>query len=524
MSASSKKKLRKEQEAAKLTEKQLAAQKEAKKLNLLTIAFVAVMAVILVVAITVGVNQTITANGIREKNTTALTVGDHELSSVEMNYYFVDSVQTFLNNYGAYASMFGLDLTLPLNEQVVNEETGDTWADDFLSSAKSTAQSVYALCDAAAEAGFTLSQEELTEVEYNVQNLETYATLYGFADADAFLKANYGNGASTESYLEYSKMRSLADAYQISYAESLTYEDADLRAVDAEDFNRFSSFSYNTYFLSTSKFDSAEAAEAAAKSLVSAEINTVEALDAAIAALEINKDNASATSTDYEDTLYTSVSSIYADWLTDSSRKAGDTSYFPSTSTDADGNETVSGYYVVMFNGSTDNTFALANVRHILVNFEGGTTDETTGATTYSEEEKAAAKAAAEDLLKQWEAGDNTEDSFAALATEHTDDTGSATTGGLYENVYPDQMVVNFNDWCFDEARKTGDTGIVESNYGYHVMFYAGDSDMNYRDYMIENELRETDVSEWFTALTEAASVTEGDTQYLRMDMVLQAA
>ena len=68
MSASSKKKLRREQEAAKLTEKQLTAQREAKKTRLYTVAFVAVMAVLLVVAIVVGVNQTITANGIREKN------------------------------------------------------------------------------------------------------------------------------------------------------------------------------------------------------------------------------------------------------------------------------------------------------------------------------------------------------------------------------------------------------------------------------------------------------------------------
>ena len=82
MSASSKKRLRKEQEAAKMTEKQLTAQKEAKKVNLYTVCFVAVMAVLLVVAIVVGVNQTITNSGMHEKNTVALTVGDHEINSV----------------------------------------------------------------------------------------------------------------------------------------------------------------------------------------------------------------------------------------------------------------------------------------------------------------------------------------------------------------------------------------------------------------------------------------------------------
>ena len=52
MSASSKKKLRNELEAAKLTERQVAEQKEAKKVKLYTIAFAVVMVVILAIAVT----------------------------------------------------------------------------------------------------------------------------------------------------------------------------------------------------------------------------------------------------------------------------------------------------------------------------------------------------------------------------------------------------------------------------------------------------------------------------------------
>ena len=179
MSASSKKKLRKEQEAAKMTEKQLAAQKEAKKTNLYTIAFVVVMVALLIVAIVVGVNQTITANGIREKNTVALTVGDHEISNAELNYFYMDAVNNFYSTYGSYASLLGLDVTKPLDEQVSDEETGLTWADDFLASAKSNAQAVYAMADAAEAAGFSLSDEEIADIEYQVNNIEAYATLYG---------------------------------------------------------------------------------------------------------------------------------------------------------------------------------------------------------------------------------------------------------------------------------------------------------------------------------------------------------
>ena len=72
MSSSSKKKMRKEQEAVKMTEKQLEAQKEAKKVSLYTALFIAAMVLILVVAIVVGVNQVVTNKGIRERKTEAM--------------------------------------------------------------------------------------------------------------------------------------------------------------------------------------------------------------------------------------------------------------------------------------------------------------------------------------------------------------------------------------------------------------------------------------------------------------------
>ncbi len=72
-----------------------------------------------------------------------------------------------------------------------------------------------------------------------------------------------------------------------------------------------------------------------------------------------------------------------------------------------------------------------------------------------------------------WKAGEATEESFAALANENSEDPGSSTNGGLYEDVYPGQMVDTFDAWCFDEARQPGDTGIVKTDYGYHVMYFV---------------------------------------------------
>ena len=541
MSSSSKKKLRKEQESAKLTEKQRSAQKEARKTNLYTIAFVAVMAIVLVVAICVGVNQTITSHGVREKKTVAMTVNDHKISNAELNYFYMDYVNNFYSSYGSYASMLGLDTTKPLDEQVIDEENGTTWADNFMESAKENAKSVYALADEANAEKFTLSEEDQAALDNNLSNMSLYAKLYGYSDVDTFLKAQYGHGATEETYRAYSELRALASAYQTHYSESLTYSDADLRAADSE---AYDAYTYNTYYLAVSRFleggTTAEdgtttytdeeraaavaAAEEAAKSLTGEEIATLADLDAAIAALPVNADTTAASSA-HADTLSSAISGTYSDWVKDNARKEGDITYVASTSTSTgeDGSETTTtdGYYVIYYIGSNDNTFPLKNVRHILVSFEGGTTDSNTNVTTYSDEEKAAAKEKAEELLNQWKSGDATEDSFAALATENSTDPGSVENGGLYENIYPGQMVATFNDWCFDESRKPGDTGIVETNYGYHVMYFVGDAQQNYRDYLITNDLRTADVNAWYSNLVDSAVTTDGDTRYIRTDLVL---
>lgn len=547
MSASNKKKLRKEQESVKLTEKQLTAQKEAKKLKLYTAIFAVVLVVLLVVAVSVGISKTVSSSGIRQKSTVALTVGDHEINSVEMNYFFMDAVNAFYSQYGSYATMFGLDTTKPLDQQVTNEETGATWADDFLETAKSTAAAVYTLKDAADAAGYCLTEEEIASVESQSDALDMYAKIYGYPNGDSYLRAMYGAGANKESYIAYSKLRSLADSYRNSYTESLTYTDSDLREAEKDNYDAYSSFTYHTYYLPSSSFltggttdaegntaytdeekaAALSAAKEAADSLAKAE--SLEALEEAIDALSINEGQ-DASTTAYTNTLYSGVSAVYADWVTDSSRKEGDMKVFENevTSTDEDGNQktTVNGYYVVCYVGSTDNNFALKNVRHILVSFthdHDDTEEHDHSEAEYTDEEKAAAKAAAEELLAQWKSGEATEESFATLANENSDD-GDGTTGGLYENVYPGQMVTNFNDWVYDSSRKVGDTGIVESNYGYHVMYFVGDSDTTYRDYQITNELRQRDVDAWYSEITGSVTPVEGDMKYLRKDLVLNSA
>lgn len=100
-------------------------------------------------------------------------------------------------------------------------------------------------------------------------------------------------------------------------------------------------------------------------------------------------------------------------------------------------------------------------VRHILF-----------GSDEYDDPEQSA-----RDALDEFRAGGGTEDVFAELAGEYSTDPGSSSNGGLYDDVYEGQMVPAFDEWCFDPARQPGDTGLVETDYGWHVMYYVGEGE-----------------------------------------------
>lgn len=545
MSASQQKKSRQDKKAAYMTERQRQEAQEAKKLKVYTTTFWIVLALCVCIVLT-----TVLSNPVKNmifKNNTAVTVGEHSLNAVQLNYYYIDAVNNYYNTYGSYASLMGLDFSKPLNKQVYNEETGKTWADTFLESATSTIKSTYALYELALKENFKLTEEEEKSIDSYISTLELYAMMYGYEDANSYLRAMYGNGADVESYREYRTVGQMADSFYAQYADSLDYTQEEIRnyesANDNEKYNNFTSFTYATYYLDHSKWtpskdadgktitytdeqkDAARAeAKKAAEALAAGTYEDLDAFDKAIAALEINKDQKTGiTCSRNEDMLYTSVNALFQEWLSDENRKEGDMTVIEYASGEGE-SKVVKGYYVVRYGSSNENKFNLKDVRHILVPFEGGKYNSTTGQTTYTDAEKKAALKKAEELYEQWKKGDMTEESFADLAEEKSTDTGSNKDGGLYENVYPGQMVEKFEDFCYAEDRKPGDTGIVESNYGYHIMYFVGDSDLTYRDFMIKNALTNEELEQWLEDLLEKLEFTLVSDKHVEKDLVLTAS
>ena len=296
------------------------------------------------------------------------TAGDIELTNSELQIYYWLEVQSFLQNYGYYATLMGLDYTRPLDTQMCTMMDSGTWQQYFLDSALLSWQNYQSMAAEAVANGHQLADENQNYIDYLVQSLEESAAANGFENAEALLAYNVGNGSSLDDYVK----------FNLDYL--LGYE----------------------YY------------EALSKNIALTEEEIAEYFQANAAA--------------------------YAE------------------------------------QGVTEDTIYV-DVRHILVMPESTVAED--GTSTVTDEAWAASEAEAQAILDQWLAGDKTEDSFAALANEFTADGNDANRdgvpdGGLYTDVYVGQMVPEFEAWCFDASRQIGDTGLVKTTYGWHVMYFVG--------------------------------------------------
>jgi peptidyl-prolyl cis-trans isomerase D len=101
---------------------------------------------------------------------------------------------------------------------------------------------------------------------------------------------------------------------------------------------------------------------------------------------------------------------------------------------------------------------ASVKASHVLISYA----DASRSSSTRTKEE---AQTLANEILAKAKA--NPAD-FGKLAEEFSDDPGSKTKGGEYDNIMPGQMVPQFNDFIFDNA--VGTIGLVETDFGFHVI------------------------------------------------------
>lgn len=449
-----------------------------------------------------------------QKVLTAAKYEDEKIDVAEYNYYYMSLFNqiysyayqiesTYGNGYGYYYT--GYDYTLaPAEQDYVGDEIEGvtTWADYFKEMAPIKAfmqRSLYN--DAMNTEGFELTEDQKTEmqdaIDEAIATAETNAAENGFS-LNNYISKTCGEGLNEKSYRELIERDYIAQYYLEWYQENTSsgLTDDEVKAYYSE--NK-ASFDYADIRLFTFSYAEPEDEESddpvytktEAKKLADefAALATDEAAfvkNAAEYAVPSQKETfAEDSATLAENLLYADISGVsedLADWVFSADRATGDVKVFEIPDYEA--------YYIayLVSPAAPDMETAGANVRHILV--EAATTDADGEALSDAEIEAnfAAAKTEAEAILKEWKDGEATEDSFAALATQKTDDTGSSETGGLYEDITSDSNYVpEFLDWALD-SHKVGDTGIIKTDYGYHIMYYVGADEMA----KWESDVRET--------------------------------
>ena len=114
------------------------------------------------------------------------------------------------------------------------------------------------------------------------------------------------------------------------------------------------------------------------------------------------------------------------------------------------------------------NIYGEATIRHILIKPE--VNDNMTS--TEKEEEKRKALEEATELIKQLQESKDLEKDFTNLAKEKSDDTGTASEGGLLENITNESNLVE-GFWEAVAKLKVGEmtTEAVETEFGYHIIY-----------------------------------------------------
>ena len=354
--------------------------------------------------------------------------------------------------------------------------------------------SIISVAKAAEAMGYKLEGDELDSYNATMTQIRKDCEAYK-GTSRQFFNETYGFGTNEEIVLKNYKYQLLALSYYNDFIEKLDYSNEDLEKYYKEDgykkldFVDFKSCTFSADNGNTFKIPYASSADAlAAANKLNSKITDEKSFDDAVNAeaqsLGLNLKDFKVADTLEEDLTYDKVNnedlSAVRDWLFSKDRKANDHTVI---TVNIDG---VDVYWVLFIvDPPSRETYKTIDMRHILIS----TTDAATGES--NDTIKAAAKAKIEQICAEWEESDMTDKTFAELAKKYSAD-ATAEEGGLIEKVAKKQLVEGIDEFLFSSDRKVGDFKIIESTYGYHLVYYKGTNvekwTLNAKDYLIERD------------------------------------
>ncbi|MBP3378770.1 MAG: peptidylprolyl isomerase [Clostridia bacterium] len=394
---------------------------------------------------------------------------DFKVNGAMMAYLLSTSVQ----HYSNYLSLLGVNATISLKNQIcpLMSDTNGTWFDYFVKTTESQVTELLIFAQGAKDAGIELTAEDQESIDAIIANIENEAQTNGYDDVDAYLLDTTNNAISLSDVRACYEINELANKYYAQVIDSMEATREELDAYYAENADSIDHVDIYKYNVLASDFEGETEEQKIALAKACAEklaaINEVDDFVAAIRA-EIEKANAQRddeTSEQFAERIEELFAAVYGEYTAVSALTPDIKEWVKSAN--------VGETYIESGDGTTFTVYMLEatpyrkeeksrNIRHILFSNDNYATDEK-----------------AKEVLDEFIAAGATEDEFERLAKEYSDDS-TASVGGLIENVLKGQMVAEFENWMFDEARQVGDYGIIESDYGWHLMFYPGEGEFTY--------------------------------------------
>ena len=428
----------------------------------------------------------------------ALTVGKTKVSVGMYNFYY----SRIVANYLEYASngSFNLDSTKDYAEQKTVDKDGNeiSWLDVFERDTIEQIQYIVAYYETALEAGLTLTDDQKSNIESEIETIKSSASDAGVS-VDKYLETNYGDYCGLETVKKIYEQSYIAENYFYQQKINLSANEEEINKTFEENKDNYTSISYGyiemQYNLEDPQTSTVDAVKAKAQTYCD-RISTIDDMKNLVpeicsslieqvisygyfsdteSAVKALQDSVSATSTATE--LSNNFGSGISDWFFSPDTSVGSTTCLL--------NEEYSSVLIFLKSEEPklDET-EYYSVRHILVVPGEKSDDEGTNASEtkeYTEEEWNAALDEANKILDEYNSGDKTEASFALLAEKYSEDTESTSSGssgyygGGYSQVALGYMVPEFESWATDDARKYGDVEIVKSQFGYHIMYFVYD-------------------------------------------------
>lgn len=551
------------QKAAKRNKKKPISPEASKKIGK-AIGIIIVVAIVAAIAAFV-VNYT----GLIEKNTTAITVGDQKISQAEYGYYYHQGYN-MVQQYSSYGYDVGYDTSKLPDQQDYSgmfgsiedfpEDQTPTWLDFFTFYAQNSLKQIKSAVADAEKQGITLDENDLADVQSSIDSMKSSASGNGYS-LNAYLRASSGKGVNEALYRKILEEQTLYQKVSDAKTEELksAVTDDEVEKEFNANIATYGVVSYRSYQVAAEMIEVKTETEATDTNRATDETAepTLKVTDETMAAAKEVADKIAAAKS--EDEYLAAVAEAAGDkkYLSDNSLTLTENA---TSDTIANSNnematwlfsdEAVAGATKVVENADTGYTVYYVtdaahqpadsmtySVRHILVKFPEKDTDTTNDAEAADEAKETAEEDVtvpaldtkgyegvkiildvdgdsakdkatylkAQNILQEYLEGEHTAEAFGALAKKYTEDS-NGDKGGLYEDVKLGDMVPEFESWCTAKGRKQGNVGIVETQYGYHVMYFEGKTTVPWDD-AVKSAIVATPVQEYMSNLTKDDSV-----------------